>query len=217
MDSDFLAYVNHLHYEVPQDNANDAYDYIDNKVSDNGFFVDRGNSDHNILTLYNNNDNMLSISHRGTSKSDDVVSDLAFGVGLEAFDNQFEERRKRTKDIMKSYNDKQPETYLSGHSLGGSTVNYTIAKSPSIAKNMTEAHTFNPAIHPFNSNLKIDNPEHLKILNEKTTLHRAGGDLVSKWSSSNNQFGKLKKYKVHKKKQGTIASHSLNHFSSRIK
>jgi hypothetical protein len=216
MDSDFLAYVNHLHYDVPQENPNNAYNYIDEKVGDKGFIVDRNNSDHNILTLYNNTDNLLSISHRGTSKGDDVISDLAFGVGMEAYNSQFDERKKKTKHIMMSYNEQQPATYLSGHSLGGATINYTIANSPSIAKNMTEAHTFNPAVHPYNDNLKIENKEHLNMLNKKTTHHRAGGDLVSKWTSSNNQFGKIKKYKVNKKNQGTFASHRLNHFSSMV-
>lgn len=216
MDTDLQAYISSLHYDVPvgDEGKNNAYDTIDNKLKEHNFIVDRKNSDHNILTTFNSPENILHLNHRGTSKSEDIVSDLAFGVGLEGYNSQFEERRKNTKEILKQY--KNTNIYLSGHSLGGATLNYTLAKSPSIVNNIKQANTFNPAIHPYNSNLEIEDKKHKAQLNKKVRHHRAGGDLVSKWAVSNKHFGKVIKYKVKKENQGTLASHKLHHFSKYI-
>ena len=93
------------------------------------------------------------------------MSNLVFGVGLEAYNSQFEERRKNTKEILKKY--KNTNIYLSGHRLGGATLNYTLAESPSIVNNIKEANTFNPAIYPYNSNLEIEDKKHKAQLNKK--------------------------------------------------
>ena len=117
MDTDLQAYISSLHYDVPvgDEGKNNAYDTIDDKLKEHNFIVDRKNSDHNILTTFNSPENILHLNHRGTSKSEDIVSDLGFGVGLEGHNSQFEQRRKYTKEILKQY--KKTNIYLSGFFL----------------------------------------------------------------------------------------------------
>ena len=213
METDLQAYISALHYDVPIENPDESYDNIDRKIGQFDFKIDRDNTDHNILTSYNQTNNLLSLNHRGTSKNEDIISDLAYGVGLEKYNSQFDERRFKTKNILKEYSPKNPDIFLHGHSLGGATLSYAIGKSPSIIHNVKEVNTFNTASHPFFNNLVIDKDIHKNELNEKVKHHRAGGDIVSKFIKNNNPFGKIVKYKIGKKNQGLFNSHKLQHFT----
>ena len=62
METDLQAYISALHYDVPIENPDESYDNIDRKIGQFDFKIDRDNSDHNILTSYNQTNNLLSLN-----------------------------------------------------------------------------------------------------------------------------------------------------------
>jgi len=184
---------------------------INNLIKDTGFKVHNKKkySNKNLIT-FENDKGEINISHKGTQVKSrtgfkDIVADL--GVALSVNTNHMghvKNRRRKTEQIVREL---KPETLtLSGHSLGGYTVNQTLANSGKIRKKLKKAYTFNAGSNPIlNDDLKVSN----KIkdeLKDKVEHHRIQGDLVSIGLKRGGlPFGTLKNYKLkeeHKNERG---------------
>jgi hypothetical protein len=159
------------------------------------------------MTTYKNEETgEIHVAHRGTHVGGrkglkDIRNDIAFGLGLTKVDPRFKRRTKATERVIK---DLAPEKFtMSGHSLGGGTVQHAIANSRKVRQNLTEAHTFNAAANPIlNADLQVSKKDK-KELDEKVTHHRVKGDVVSAGFNASVPFGKVKKYSVkHDEKRG---------------
>lgn len=171
------------------------------QVAGTGFAVvdDKRYTNPNLTTYKNQETGEVHVAHRGTHVGGrkglkDIRNDIAFGLGLTKVDPRFRRRTKATERIIK---DLQPEKFsLSGHSLGGGTVQHAIANSRKIRQNLTEAHTFNSAANPvLNADLQVSKKD-AKQLQDKVTHHRIKGDVVSAGFNASVPFGKVKKYSV---------------------
>ena len=86
---------------------------------------------------------------------------------------------------------------MGGHSLGGGTLNHTIANSKTVRKHLTSAKTFNAAAHPVFSNGSAVSAKVKKELDNKVENHRIKNDGVSAgFLTGNVSFGKLKTHSV---------------------
>jgi len=177
-------------------------------VKNTGFAVvdDKKYTNNNMTTYKNEETGEIHVSHRGTHVGGrrglkDIRNDIAFGLGLTKLDPRFKRRTKATERVIK---DLAPQKLtMSGHSLGGGTVQYAIANSKKIRKNLHSAHTFNAAANPIlNNDLQVSGKDK-KELEEKVTHHRVKGDVVSAGFNLSVPFGKVKKYSVpHDEKRG---------------
>jgi len=174
---------------------------INKQVEGTGFSVvdDKKYSNPNMTTYRNDKTGELHVAHRGTSVGGrrglkDIRNDIAFGLGLTKLDPRFRRRTKNTERVIK---DLAPQKLtMSGHSLGGGSVQYAIANSKKIRKNLDEAHTFNSAANPIlNNDLQVSKKDK-KELDEKVTHHRVRGDVVSAGFNQSVPFGTVKKYSV---------------------
>jgi hypothetical protein len=178
------------------------------QVADTGFTVvdDKRYTNPNLTTYKNEETGEIHVAHRGTHIGGrkglkDIRNDIAFGLGLTKVDPRFKRRTKATERVIK---DLQPEKFsLSGHSLGGGTVQHAIANSRKVRQNLTEAHTFNAAANPvLNADLQVSKKD-AKQLEDKVTHHRIKGDVVSAGFNASVPFGQVKKYSVkHDEKRG---------------
>jgi len=177
-------------------------------IAGTGFTVvdDKKYSNPNMTTYKNEETGEIHVAHRGTHVGGrrgikDIRNDIAFGLGLTSVDPRFKRRTKNTERVIK---DLAPEKFtMSGHSLGAGTLQYSIANSKKIRKNLDEAHTFNGAANPvLNTDLQVSNKDK-KELDDKVTHHRIKGDVVSAGFNVSVPFGKVKKYSVpHDEKRG---------------
>jgi hypothetical protein len=177
-------------------------------VKGTGFTVvdDKKYTNPNMTTYKNEETGEIHVAHRGTHVGGrkglkDIRNDIAFGLGLTKVDPRFKRRTKATERVIK---DLAPEKFtMSGHSLGGGTVQHAIANSRKVRQNLTEAHTFNAAANPIlNADLQVSKKDK-KELDEKVTHHRVKGDVVSAGFNASVPFGKVKKYSVkHDEKRG---------------
>jgi len=174
---------------------------VNKQVQGTGFKLvdDKKYSNPNMTTYRNDKTGELHVAHRGTSVGGrkglkDIRNDIAFGLGLTKLDPRFSRRTKATERVIK---DLAPEKLtMSGHSLGGGTVQYAIANSKKIRKNLSEAHTFNSAANPIlNNDLQVSKKDK-KELEDKVTHHRVKGDVVSIGFNQSVPFGTVKKYSV---------------------
>jgi len=170
-------------------------------VKDTGFAVvdDKKYTNNNMTTYKNEETGEIHVAHRGTHISGrrglkDIRNDIAFGLGLTKLDPRFRRRTKNTERVIK---DLAPQKLtMSGHSLGGGSVQYAIANSKKIRKNLSEAHTFNSAANPIlNNDLQVSKKDK-KELEDKVTHHRVKGDVVSIGFNQSVPFGTVKKYSV---------------------
>ena len=167
-------------------------------------------SDHSITTYVHKNDpGHIVIAHRGTAPGskggrEDLTSDLAFAAGFGGHTHRMKNRQRKTEQIVKATN---PTTlHLTGHSLGGGTVNHTIANSKLVRSKMTSAHTFNAAANPVFGNKQRVNRSTRQELKGKVTHHRIENDSVSLGFRTNTPFGSVKTYKHPKRKKRSLFS-----------
>ena len=206
-------------------------------------------TDRNITTYRNKTDpKKVHISHKGTqfqssTGSKDVISDLKIALGFGNYDPHVRRRKKRTERVIKNLN--PSELTMSGHSLGGMSLNHTIGKSKKVREKLLQADTFNPgSSFVFNNDLKLSERAKKELKEIPITHHRTRNDIVSKGLKEDNfgvPFGQLKEYKLrptkYEKEHNEIHSkglkekkdldkmnfgskalyaHSLHHFSNRI-
>lgn len=156
-------------------------------------------SDDQITTYQSIHDPLdIVIAHRGThltakDRMKDIKADLAFAVGRGGVDKRFRDRRKKTEYIIQNSGAKN--VHLTGHSLGGGTVNHTIANSDIVRNALTSAHTFNAAANPYFKNSQSISSADRDFLNRVVKHHRIDGDPVSEGFTANLPFGQLQTYK----------------------
>jgi hypothetical protein len=207
-------------------------------------------TDRNITTYRSKTDpKKIHISHKGTqfgssTGSKDVISDLKIALGLGNYDPHVRRRKKRTERIIKNLN--PDELTMSGHSLGGMSLNHTIGKSKKVREKLLQADTFNAgSSFAFNNDLKLSDRAKKELKEIPITHHRTRNDIVSKGLTENKgfgvPFGELKQYKLRPTKyekehneihskgikdkkelnkmnfgNKALYSHGLHHFSNRI-
>ena len=135
---------------------------------------------------------LLLIAHRGTDTSGrrttrDVGSDLALAFGAEGTNKEFQIRLDRTTNIIQANPNKT--ILCTGHSLGGTTINYCLAKSAYIRKRLGFCRTYNAGASPFVSKVSAATKQKLDPL---VRHHRINGDAVSASFLVNTPFGKVK-------------------------
>lgn len=188
-------------------NKNKRVENTQMQIADTNYVVNPQYSNSEITTYqHKENPKKVVIAHRGTKVDGrrgmkDIQNDLAFAVGLGGHETTFKRRKNKTNQIIKAL---QPdELHLTAHSLGGATVQHTIANSQKVQRNLTSAHTFNAAANPiFDNDLNVSKKAK-KSLDEKVEHHRIKNDPVSMGFKTNVPFGKVKTYKVkHDEKKG---------------
>ena len=205
-----LAKASYLMGEKNKSKMNRMKDTQD-AVIDTDYILNPSYSNSEITTYQHKDDpKNVVISMRGTKVDGrrgniDLVSDLAIATGRVENESTFKRRKKRTNQIIKKL---EPTTLnLTGHSLGGTTTNYTIANSNIVRKyiksgNNFSATTFDAGAHPIYSNNMSVGKGYGKILEDKVVHNRTEPDVVSMGLLTNNPFGKVKtiKIKTNKKK-----------------
>ena len=177
-----------------------AYGGADDHATNTNYVVhpNKDYSDPNMTTYHHKDDaSKIVIAHRGTAVGSkgggrDLKNDLATMVGLGGKQGRMRRRMRKTERIVKETN--PSELHLTGHSLGGGTVNHTIANSKTVRAKLTSAHTFNAAAHPTMSNQQKVSRKEKKRLSGKVTHHRIENDAVSAGFLTNTPFGKVKTY-----------------------
>ena len=174
-------------------------------VEQTGYVVNSEHSNSEITAYQHKDDpNNVFIAHRGTKvdtdrrnkNHNDITADLMTAVGLGGHDAKMKRRKEKTNKIIKAL---QPTSalHLGGHSLGGGTLNHTIANSKKVRKHLTSAKTFNAAAHPVFSNGSAVSAKTKKELENKVENHRIKNDPVSAgFLTGNVPFGKLKTHSV---------------------
>ena len=166
-----------------------------NMVNDTDWVVEPQHTNSEITTYRHKDDpSNIVISHRGTKISGkrgrtDLEADIMFAMGLGGHVPTFKRRKNRTNKIIKALEPTQ--LHMTGHSLGGGTVNHTIAKSNIVKRNLTSARTYNAAANPFFDNDTSVGKSQKKKLETKVIHHRIKHDPVSLGFKKNLPFGKL--------------------------
>ncbi len=173
-------------------------------VEQTGYVVNKEHSGSEITTYQHKDDpNNVFIAHRGTKVDtdrgnknfSDITADLMTAVGLGGHDAKIKRRKTKTNQIIKALNPTQ--LHMGAHSLGGGTLNHTIANSKKVRKHLTSAKTFNAAAHPVFSNGSAVSAKVAKELENKVEHHRIKNDPVSAgFLTGNIPFGKLKTHSV---------------------
>ena len=148
------------------------------------------------------------IAHRGTDLSGsqrkaDLVSDMSILTGHTTNDKLHKKRTARTEHIVKQIRKNgDSDIHVTGHSLGGSTVQHSMLHSKFVRENVATSNTFNAGSspNPFKTK-KGDNKKNSKAYNliqQKSTHHHIRGDGIS--SNVRHQLiGKHRAYKSSKK------------------
>jgi len=173
-------------------------------VEQTGYVVNPQHSNSEVTAYQHKDDpNNVFIAHRGTKvdgrrnkNHNDITADLMTAIGLGGHDAKMKRRKNKTNSIIKAL---QPTSalHLGGHSLGGGTINHTIANSKKVRKHLTSAKTYNAAAHPVFSNGSAVSDKVKKELENKVENHRIKNDPVSAgFLTGNVSFGKLKTHSI---------------------
>ena len=149
----------------------------------------------------------VHIAHKGTQPNTlhglrDIVSDVRIAIGTTMFDSQFNKRIRLSERAVKDLN--PAILTMSGHSLGGATMNDTIVRSKLLRKRVNQADSFDAGANPFtsgmNKRLKTSEKERL---DDVMTHHRMKHDLVSKGLLYAKPPGDVVTYKLAQEKDET--------------
>lgn len=143
------------------------------------------------------------IAHRGTDLGDkktigkDLKQDLRILVGDKSNSKFLNDRTKQTEKIVNSIkdNDKNSKIHLTGHSLGGHSIQQTMIDSKDVRDKVDSLNTFNAGSSPFKVGKPLDkkNPIYKQIA-RKATHHVISGDGISA-GVKDNMIGKVNTYK----------------------
>jgi hypothetical protein len=153
-------------------------------------------TDKHMSTYKHNAKDHYIIAHRGTDLhgedvKKDLTADWALLTNQHTNDKTFVARKNRTEKILKQIPSSESKVYLTGHSLGDSTVNHTLLNSKKTRDRIENAHTFNIGSSPIAG--KVHNTKIKEELRDKLTHHKIEQDPLS--SSSTGLGGKVKVYK----------------------
>ena len=102
---------------------------------------------------------------------------------------------------------------MSSHSLGGSILIDTLARSKSIRQRVNTAHTFNAGYSKmFHDSIPALDKQEQKELNKKVSHHRVKGDIVSAHMNKQVAFGNLAEYDHEDKDSDLFEKHGLETF-----
>lgn len=204
-----ISKIHYIYQEKP--NIERAHKKVSRKLNRLGYELDEKNSDKDLLTIKKGNNIHINYSGTNINSPRDIISDVALSVGTQKLNPQFNERKKKTREIMKQYGDDKDYS-LSGHSLGGSILMNTLKESKSIRDRVDKAYTFNAGYTPlFHNSLKVSKPVK-KELDKKVSHHRVKGDLVSAHMNKEVAFGQLAEYKHEDKNASVLDKHKLDTF-----
>jgi len=202
----------HYRYQVGE-NRERQDKYAKRKLGRLGYQLDTANTNKDVLTAIRGNN--VHINYTGTNVNNprDLLSDAALAIGVQRANEDFKNRRKKTRDIMRQYgNDK--DYSLGGHSLGSSIGLNTLSQSKSIRDRVKTAHFFNPGYTlPFHNSIKVDK-ETKKQLDKKVNIHRVKSDVVSAHANKEVAFGNLFEYKHEDKDADLYDKHTLDTFTN---
>jgi hypothetical protein len=202
----------HYRYQVGE-NRERQDKYAKRKLGRLGYELDSGNTNKDVLTATRANN--VHINYTGTNVNNprDLLSDVALGVGVQRSNKDFNDRRKKTRDIMRQYGDDKDYS-LGGHSLGGSHALNNMSQSKSIRDRVNKVHVFNPGYSkPFHESIKVDR-DTKKQLDKKVNVHRVRGDVVSAHANKETAFGNVFEYKHQDKDADLFDKHSLDTFTN---
>jgi len=202
----------HYRYQVGE-NRERQDKYAKRKLGRLGYELDSANTNKDVLTATRANN--VHINYTGTNVNNprDLLSDVALGVGVQRSNKDFNDRRKKTRDIMRQYGDDKDYS-LGGHSLGGSHALNNMSQSKSIRDRVNKVHVFNPGYtKPFHESIKV-NKETKKELDKKVNVHRVKSDIVSAHANKETAFGNVFEYKHEDKDADLFDKHSLDTFTN---
>jgi len=207
------AQIAKIHYRYQVGENRERQDkYAKRKLGRLGYELDSGNTNKDVLTATRANN--VHINYTGTNVNNprDLLSDVALGVGVQRSNKDFNDRRKKTRDIIRQYGDDKDYS-LGGHSLGGSHALNTMSQSKSIRDRVNKVHVFNPGYtKPFHESIKVDKATK-KELDKKVNVHRVKGDIVSAHANKETAFGNVFEYKADKDAD-LFEKHSLDTFTN---
>jgi len=202
----------HYRYQVGENKLRQDK-YAKRKLGRLGYELDSANTNKDVLTATRANN--VHINYTGTNVNNprDLLSDVALGVGVQRSNQDFNDRRKKTRDIMRQYGDDKDYS-LGGHSLGGSHALNNMSQSKSIRDRVKSVHVFNPGFtKPFHESIKVDR-DTKKQLDKKVNIHRVRGDVVSAHANKETAFGNVFEYKHEDKDADLFEKHSLDTFTN---
>ena len=205
----------HYRYQVGE-NKERQDKYAKRKLGRLGYELDSANTNKDVLTATRANN--VHINYTGTNVNNprDLLSDVALGVGVQRSNKDFNDRRKKTRDIMRQYDNKfegKADYSLGGHSLGSSHALNIMSQSKSIRDRVNKVHVFNPGYtKPFHNSIKVDK-ETKRQLDKKVNIHRVKGDIVSAHANKETAFGNVFEYKADKDAD-LFDKHSLDTFTN---
>jgi len=201
----------HYRYQVGE-NRERQDKYAKRKLGRLGYELDSKNTNKDVLTATRANN--VHINYTGTNVNNprDLLSDVALGVGVQRSNKDFNDRRKKTRDIMRQYGDDKDYS-LGGHSLGASHALNNMSQSKSIRDRVKSVHVFNPGYtKPFHESIKVDK-ETKRQLDKKVNIHRVKSDIVSAHANKETAFGNVFEYKADKDAD-LFDKHSLDTFTN---
>ena len=208
------AEIAKIHYRFQVGENRERQDkYAKRKLKRLGYELDSANTNKDVLTA--TRDNNVHINYTGTNVNNprDLLSDAALGVGVQRSNQDFTNRRKKTREIMRLYGDDKDYS-LGGHSLGSSHALNIMSQSKSIRDRVKSVHVFNPGYtKPFHESIKVDKATK-KELDKKVNVHRVKGDVVSAHANKEVAFGNVFEYKHEDKEADLFDKHTLDTFTN---
>ena len=186
----------HYRYQVGE-NRERQDNYAKRKLGRLGYNLDSANTNKDVLTATRGDNVHINFTGTNVNNPRDLLSDVALATGVQRSNQDFTNRRKKTRDIMRQYGDNKDYS-LGGHSLGSSHALNMLSQSKSIRDRVKTAHLFNPGYTlPFHNSIKVDK-DTKRQLDKKVNIHRVRGDVVSAHANKETAFGNVFEYKADK-------------------
>ena len=200
----------HYRYQVGE-NRERQDNYAKRKLGRLGYNLDSANTNKDVLTATRGDNVHINFTGTNVNNPRDLLSDVALATGVQRSNQDFTNRRKKTRDIMRQYGDDKDYS-LGGHSLGSSHALNMLSQSKSIRDRVKTAHLFNPGYTlPFHNSIKVDK-ETKRQLDKKVNIHRVKGDVVSAHANKETAFGNVFEYKHPDKDADLLDKHNLETF-----
>ena len=186
----------HYRYQIGE-NRERQDNYAKRKLGRLGYKLDANNTNKDVLTAVRGDNVHINFTGTNVNNPRDLLSDIALASGVQRSNQDFKNRRRKTRDIMRQYGDNKDYS-LGGHSLGSSHALNMLSQSKSIRDRVKTAHLFNPGYTlPFHNSIKVDK-ETKRQLDKKVNIHRVKGDVVSAHANKETAFGNVFEYKADK-------------------
>jgi len=210
MPTETYSKLSQLHYHVDKHGKKKATNKINKALEGTDYELEKLKRG---IAIYRHKDGSSLVNVKGTDikNKKDILSDIKLGLGLSKHDKQFKSRKSQIKEHMK--NEPSKSVTLVGHSLGGSIVTSSMAKSKSIRDNIKNAEVFNTGYtKEFNKELSQGlNKEDKALLKKKLVHHHTEGDVISSALTGRGTIGRVKKIKTDS--VNPLEKHSLKNWT----